>query len=136
MSDISLIFHHLGLAVENDKQAIIFLRGMGYETGEIIYDPEQNVHLRFCTAPGLPSFELIMPGIGNGPLTPIFKRHNELIYHPCYQVEDLGASLKSIEDAGLRVLTISQPKPSILFGGRRVSFYRIFGFGMIELLER
>jgi len=136
MSAISLIFHHLGLAVENDKEAIIFLRGMGYEVDEMIYDPEQNVHLRFCTAHGLPSFELIMPGIGNGPLTPIFKRHNELIYHTCYQVEDLGASLESIEDAGLRVLPVSEPKPAILFGGRKVSFYKIFGFGMIELLER
>lgn len=135
MSHISLIFHHLGLAVEDDKQALIFLRGVGYKVGERIYDPEQNVHLRLCTASGFPSCEMITPGVGEGPLTPILKRHKEWIYHTCYEVEDLDVSLKSMEEAGLRVLTLAPPKPAVLFGGRNVSFHQVLGFGMIEILE-
>jgi len=37
---------------------------------------------------------------------------------------------------GLRVLCISDPKPSVLFGGRNVSFYQIDGVGMVEMLEQ
>lgn len=135
MTNFGLKFHHLGLAVADDGDAIRFLQGMGYHTGEKIYDPEQNVHLRMCTSADKPDAEMIMPGIGEGPLTPILKRYNELIYHTCYEVDDLGTSLQAIEDAGLRILTIAEPKPAILFGGRKVSFYKIIDFGLIELLE-
>lgn len=135
MSDFGLKFHHLGLAVTDDSQAIRFLKGMGYDTGEKVYDPEQNVHLRMCAAADKPAVEMIMPGIGDGPLTPILKRYNELIYHTCYEVNELDASLRAIEDAGLRILPIAERKPAILFGGRQVSFYKIIGFGLIELLE-
>ena len=98
-------FHHLGLAVQNEAEGLAYLSVLGYSAGEKIYDPEQNVHVRLCTAPHLPA------------------------------VDDIDAIVNSLEYAKLRVLCLSPPKPAILFGGRMVSFYRVIGFGIIELLQ-
>jgi hypothetical protein len=130
-----LAFHHLGLAVKTEAAAISFLDGNGYACGERIYDPEQNVNLRMCTSSAGPWVELITPGEGDGPLTPILKRYDQLFYHSCYEVADRTASLAALREAGLRVLPVADAKPSLLFGGRQVSFYNIAGFGLVELLE-
>ena len=134
MSEFGLSFHHLGLAVKKEDDALIFLGGLGYEAGKQVYDELQNVHLRLCTLQDSPSVELVTPGHGPGPLTPIFKRHNELIYHTCYETDDREASLVAFENSGLRVLAVVEPKPAILFGGREVSFHTVLGFGLVELL--
>ena len=130
-----MTMHHLGLAVSREDDARLFLDGLGYEFGELVYDPEQDVHLRLATGENLTTIELIMPGENDGPLTPILKRYNELIYHTCYEALNPGASIKAMEDAGLRVMPVAEPRPAVLFGGRRVSFHAIAGFGLIELLE-
>lgn len=134
-SNFDLNFHHLGLAIKQEADAIKFLEGMEYDIGMKVYDPEQNVNLRMCTAPDKPAIEIITPGVGTGPLEPILNRYNELIYHSCYEVTNLEGSLSAMERAGLRVLPINEPKPAILFGGSKVSFYKVMGFGLIELLE-
>jgi methylmalonyl-CoA/ethylmalonyl-CoA epimerase len=126
----------MGLAVKNVSSADIFLRAQGYVASELIYDPEQNVNLTLYTSPyGSPAVELVIPGEGDGPLTAIFKRANEMIYHTCYETRNLAESLRKLEALGLRVITISEPKPAILFRGKNVSFYRISDLGLIELLE-
>ena len=130
-----LKFHHMGLALKKEDKALIFLDGLGYDPSRPVYDPEQKVNLRLCTAENKPSVELITPGTEPGPLDNILKKYNELIYHTCYETENLGDSLDAIEKQGLRILPVSPPKPAILFGGRLVSFYTIMGFGLIEILE-
>ena len=128
-------FHHLGLAVQNETEGLAYLSVLGYSAGEKIYDPEQNVHVRLCTAPHLPAVEIVTPGEGKTPLDPILQRQPEALYHTCYEVDDIDVIVKSLEDAKLRVLCLSPPKPAVLFGGRMVSFYRVIGFGIIELLQ-
>ncbi len=135
MSEFGLKFHHLGLAVSNEDQALVLLQGNGYKIGDKIFDPEQKVYLRFCTAETSPAIELIIRGPEPGPLEPILKRYNELIYHTCYEVDDLQQTITSMENANLRVLPIAERKPAILFNNKYVSFYKVMGFGMIELLE-
>lgn len=135
MNDFGLTFHHMGLALKKEDEALKFLNGLGYESGEQVYDPKQKVHLRLCAAEGKPSVELVTAGEEDGPLTPILKRYNELIYHTCYETQNLESSLEKIEQAGLRVVSVMPPTPAILFGGRKVSFYTIMGFGLIEILE-
>jgi len=34
------------------------------------------------------------------------------------------------------VLPVVEPKAAVLFNGRNVSFYKVMGFGLIELLEK
>ena len=136
MNEFGLTFHHMGLALKKEEDALKFLNGLGYDEGARVYDPEQKVNLRLCTAEGKPSVELVTKGDEESPLDNILKKFNELIYHTCYETTDLEKTLAAIEAVGLRVLPVSAPKPAILFGGRHVSFYTIMGFGLIEILEQ
>ncbi len=133
LSDLK--FHHYGLALKKEGDALKFLEAQGFEIGEKIYDPEQNVYVRLLEHPDKPTVEFVLPGEGECPLEPILKKHNEMFYHTCYETDDLDQTLKALDDLGLRVICIAERKPAILFGGRHVSFYKIFGFGIIELLE-
>jgi methylmalonyl-CoA/ethylmalonyl-CoA epimerase len=128
-------FHHLGLALRNDTEALVYLSHLGYTAGEKLYDPQQNVYVRLCTAPLLPAIEIVTPGEGKTPLDPILQRQPEAIYHTCYEVSDVAAYLENLEVGKIRAFCLSPPKPAILFGGRMVSFYRVIGFGIIELLQ-
>lgn len=137
MDQFGLTFHHMGLALKKEEDALTFLKGLGYYEGSSVYDPEQKVNLRICTAEGKPSVELVTKADGEeGPLENILKKYNELVYHTCYETQDLDASLEAMENAGLRILPVSPRKPAILFGGRHVSFYTVMGFGLIEILEQ
>ncbi len=135
MQDFGLTFHHMGLALKKEDEALKFLAGMGYTAGEKRYDDKQKVFLRMCSAVGRPNVELVTEGPEKGPITAILKRYSELVYHTCYETNDLQKSLKAMDAAGLRVIETSPPTPAILFDGRLVSFYTVIGFGVIEILE-
>jgi len=133
-----LKFHHLGLATKNEKKATDFLRGLGYSINEIVYDPLQNVNLILCKHESYPNVEIIFPKYINdinSPLSNIFKFQSELVYHICYTTTDLELSINKIKKLGLRVIPISLKKRAILFNNDLVSFYKIVGFGIIEILE-
>ncbi|MEZ0262658.1 MAG: VOC family protein [Alphaproteobacteria bacterium] len=132
-----LKFHHLGLAVRNDKEALTMLDALGYTPHERVFDPHQNVYVRLCTAEGQPAIEIVQPGeTDKSPIDPLISKYNELIYHTCYETPDLATTLQEIEGSGLRYMTIAERKPAALFGGRHVSFHKVFGWGILELLER
>jgi hypothetical protein len=128
-------FHHFGLAVRTDVPALRFLTALGYECGDVVYDDLQNVRLRMCVKAGDPAIEIIMPGDGEGPLTTILRKYEQLFYHSCYEVPDHTSALEMLNASGLRTMEVSPPKPAILFAGRKVSFYTIAGYGLVELLE-
>jgi hypothetical protein len=132
-----LKFNHLGLAVKNDKQTLIMLTAMGYKIGERIFDSIQNVYVRLCTSENKPNIEIVQQGDSDkSPIDNILSKYDELIYHTCYEVDDLSNVLSKISEYGLKCITLSDRKPAKLFNGRHVSFYKIFGFGIIELLEK
>jgi methylmalonyl-CoA/ethylmalonyl-CoA epimerase len=136
LNDFGLRFHHLGLAARRPNDAAILLRGLGYRIGEPIFDPEQNVNLTMCSRGAMPDIEVICPGQGKGPVDGLVARHSSgIVYHLCYVTDDLADTLQKINDARLRWQCVSPPKPAILFGGRRVSFYMIVGIGLIEIIE-
>jgi hypothetical protein len=131
-----LTFHHHGLAVKKDEQALIFLATLGYAAGDLVHDKVQDVRLRLCTHDSLPTVEIVMPGDGDGPTKGLLARNEGLLYHTCYEVDDREAALEAFEEAGLRAFEVLAPTPAILFGNRLVSFHTIRGFGLIELLDR
>lgn len=135
MNEFGLIFHHYGLAVQKDTEALTMLAGLGYKNGQNLYDPEQDVHVRLCMHPNMPTVEIVSKGTEDGPLKNILKRSSEMLYHSCYETHNLAESLTSIAEKGLRILPIAPRKKAILFEGRYVSFYYIIGFGLVELLE-
>ena len=135
LQNYGLFFHHFGLAVSNPSQALSFLQGLGYQPGELIYDPLQNINLVWCGHLSMPPVEVVSPAESPGPLGPYLSKISELIYHLCFRSDDVAASLGAIRDDGIRVLPVSPPKPAVLFGGQEVSFHMIKGFGLVELLH-
>jgi glyoxalase/bleomycin resistance protein/dioxygenase superfamily protein len=134
-SRYGLHFHHFGLAAREEAPARTFLEGLGYEVGELITDPLQNVRVSLARAPGLPTVELVLAAGEEGPLSNVLKRQETNIYHSCYTTQDAVAALAAIEASGLQHLEVSAPKPAVLFGGRPVSFHYVSGFGLIELIH-
>ena len=131
-----LVFHHLGLAVKDDRPALTMLEGLGYTIGERLHDPLRNIYLRLCSSPSHPAIEIVQPGDeGRSPVDKIIAQHSELIYHTCYETADLSNTLSMMQKAGLRCIPLTERQPAVLFGGRLVSFYKIPGWGIIELLE-
>lgn len=130
-----LTFHHHGLAVRRDDDALAMLGLLGYDASEVVNDPLLGVNLRLCTHPSFPTVEIVMPGEGQGPIDAILRRHDQLLYHTCYEVVDRAAVLYAFERADLRTIEVVGPTPAVLFGGRKVSFHSVMGFGLVELLE-
>jgi hypothetical protein len=130
-----LRFHHFGLAVKQPEMAMNFLAGLGYRIGPTYRDTEQEVHLMLATRRGMPAVEVIYPTEKPGPLDSILKSKDSMVYHLCYTSENRSESLRLLKAQNNRVFLLSSPRPAILFGGRKVSFYVIAGFGVIEILE-
>lgn len=136
MTNPHLQFHHFGLAVRRPDEARKLAAALGYQLGESVHDPAQNVHLQLCTHASQPAVEIVWPGGGAGPVDKLAQRHSSgIVYHLCYQADNLSAALAGWEAAGLKAICISPPQPAPLFGGRLVSFYNVVGLGLIEILE-
>jgi Glyoxalase/Bleomycin resistance protein/Dioxygenase superfamily len=135
MTNPHLKFHHWGLAVRQPAEAEKFLCLLGYRLGEAVFDPGQNVHLKMCVHETGPAVEIIWPGETTGPIHKLTDRHAAgIVYHVCYETNNLTAALAQLAEVGLRVVCISPPMQAPLFGGRPVSFYNIVGMGLVEIL--
>ena len=135
MPGFGLDFEHFGLATRQPEATLRFLGALGYESHEPINDPLQRVDLVLCRHASMPAVEVIWAAQAGGPLEAVLAAQPQSIYHLCYSSSDLQQSLTAMKAAGQRVITISAPKPAILFDNRRVSFYMVRGFGLIEILE-
>jgi catechol 2,3-dioxygenase-like lactoylglutathione lyase family enzyme len=136
MNNPHLRFHHFGLAVRRPDEARRFFSALGCQLGGVFFDPSQNVRLQLCTHPAHPAVELIWPGDTKGPIEELTQRHaGGIIYHVCYETDNLAAALEHYAQARLRIICISPPAQAPLFAGRRVSFYNLVGVGLIEILE-
>jgi methylmalonyl-CoA/ethylmalonyl-CoA epimerase len=101
-----------------------------------VFDPHQNVNLAMCVHTDQPAIEIIWPGDTPGPIHDLAARHaSGIVYHVCYETENLASTLDWLKSAGIKAICISPPKPAPLFNGRPVSFYNIRGMGLIEILE-
>jgi methylmalonyl-CoA/ethylmalonyl-CoA epimerase len=135
VNEFGLIFHHLGLAVRRPEAAIAYHRALGYTIEAPVYDPEQNVRLILCRSAAMPDIELISPADGPSPIDGIVLKYDSAIYHTCFTAPDAAASIARMKAAGLKVLCVAPPKPAVLFGGKKVSFYTVLGVGTIEIIE-
>jgi glyoxalase/bleomycin resistance protein/dioxygenase superfamily protein len=134
MNRYGLDFHHFGLAVKSPEPAFRYLGDLGYRAGGSCYDPLQKVHLAMRHHARMPDVEVIWPGAEPSPIDSILKHNDTLIYHLCYTSDNVEQSLAALEQAGMEVLPLGFPKPAVLFGGIEVSFYRIIGVGVIEII--
>jgi catechol 2,3-dioxygenase-like lactoylglutathione lyase family enzyme len=135
MTLAGLQFAHLGLAVKSAERAHRFLTQLGYTPGVPVQDDAQNVNLSLCTHPSMPAVELIWPTETPGPLDAMLKQHAELAYHLAYEVPAIDGAISALKAAGHRVLPVTPQRPAVLFGLRKVAFYRVAGVGLVELIE-
>jgi methylmalonyl-CoA/ethylmalonyl-CoA epimerase len=136
MNNPHLKFHHFGLAVRRPDEARKFVSSLGYKTGEAMFDPAQKVHLELCTHPSHPAVEIVWPSDTKGPIGSMTERHAAgIIYHVCYETDNLMAAIAYLETTGLNPICISPPTPAPLFNNQKISFYNVIGIGLIEILE-
>jgi len=128
-------FHHLGLAVASPEEAFRYLAALGYQAGNQAFDPLQRVNLAMRHHPTMPDVEVIWPGQGPSPIDTMIKKTGSMIYHLCYTTSDSDAVLSAWAARGIDVVTVSPPTPAVLFGGQKVSFHHVSGFGLIEILH-
>ena len=133
LKDIA-VFHHVGIAVKDFKAGVKFYTGLGYSASQPVIDKHQNVELVMLKSDSFPDIELIKPVNENSPVNNYLKNYNEMIYHFCYETNDLIKMLDILKK-DFRVICISEPKPAVLFDGRKVSFYYIKDVGIVEFLE-
>ncbi|WP_050043514.1 VOC family protein [Bradyrhizobium sp. LTSPM299] len=131
----ALAFHHLGLAVASPEDAFRYLASLGYTAGNAAFDPIQRVNLAMRHHLLMPDVEVIWPGDGPSPIDKLIKRNGTMIYHLCYACPDAEQALAALSASGVEIMPVSAPAPAILFGGQKVSFHLVSGFGLIELLE-
>lgn len=129
-------FHHFGLAAVDPVRATAFVAQLGYHCSSAVFDPLQNVHLRWCECDCAPAIEIVSPAERDGPLGRILIDQPSSFYHLCYEIEVTTTdALDTLRVGGARVVTVLAPLPAVLFDGRNVSFHMVQGFGLIELLE-
>lgn len=131
-----LRFHHFGLAARYPARAVEFLQALGYSCAEPIHDPLQGADLRWCTRKDAPAVEVVSAVDDGGPLASILAGQGTSFYHLCYETGGSTApAIEFMRSQGIRVVTVCEPLPAILFGGRLVSFHMVHGYGLIELIE-
>ena len=129
-------FHHYGLAAADPAAAAAFATKLGYVCGPVLFDPLQDVHLRWCEHAMSAPLEIVSPASPDGPLKRILAEQPSSFYHLCYEIPgDTATALAALRADGTRVATVVAPIPAVLFGGRRVSFHMVRNFGLLELLE-
>ncbi|VIO71730.1 VOC family protein [Bradyrhizobium ivorense] len=131
----ALAFHHFGLAVAAPEEAFRYLASLGYLAGNSAFDPIQRVNLAMRHHPVMPDVEVIWPGHGPSPIDKLIKRTGTMIYHLCYACPNAEQALDALAASGVEIVPVGVPAPAVLFGGQKVSFHHVSGFGLIELLE-
>jgi Glyoxalase/Bleomycin resistance protein/Dioxygenase superfamily len=130
-----LRFHHFGLAVPNSDEAFRFLKALGYTLGAVVFDPLQLVNLAMCTHREMPDVEVIWPSDVPSPIDRLLRRGGPMVYHLCYVAIAPKRAIAAMEEDGLNVTAIGEPKPAVLFGGQQISFFNIENIGLIELIH-
>lgn len=127
-------FHHFGIACKDIDKTSDCYRGIGYEVGEVVFDPLQNVNICFLTHPTMPLVELLSPVDKNSPVIQILDKVGVTPYHTCYEVNDLDSAIKTFRRQ--RYVVVAKPKDACAIENRRVSFLYNPDMGLIELVEK
>ena len=108
---------------------------LGYVlTSEIVFDPLQKVRVAMLRHPehdevGL---ELVEPAADDAPVVNHLKK-NVHLYQIAYEVPNVEETLARARANG--AIIISHPKPSVLFGGRRIAFIFTPDGYIVEFVE-
>ena len=128
--------NHIGVAVEDIHCACCEYGKLGFEKeGNIFVDTGRRIQVQYIQNDML-RFELVAP-ICKEESSPvdcfIGKRKAYVMYHICYEVEDLDASISEYKQKGYFLL--EEPKNSDAMGGYRTAYLFQKCVGLVELVE-
>jgi len=126
--------HHIGIAVHDLDAAIALYRGtFGVTEWERIALPEQQMQVAVCHV-GEQMLELLMPTSDQSPVARFLQTRGEGTHHLAYQVDDLQAALRSLEDKGVRLVD-RHARPGI--HGTKIAFIhpKAMQGVLVELVE-
>lgn len=130
--------HHIGYAVQSIEKSLSAYKGLGYrQISEICDDNTRKVKIVFIQhILSQTVIELISPLTADSPVTGQLDKMKKMAspYHICYEVDDIGESIKSFKKRGFVPIDIPESAPAL--DGRLVSFLLNKDVGMIELLQR
>ena len=131
-----MIFHHIGIAVENIDMSIKVYSDMGYVLKNKVkyFDPIQNVNICFMFKKSHPLIELISPSSAKSPINRILKNNGSTPYHTCYEVDSIDKEIMNFKKIGF--IQIMKPQNAIAFEGRKICFLISRSIGLIELLQK
>lgn len=121
--------HHIGIAatdMERTKQRLLKMYPDA-EVGDIIYDPLQETSLCLFKISDGTIFEIVC-----GEKVKKIARSGFNVYHVCMETDDFDGTMEQWLQNGFDLIV--EPKPAVLFDGRRVAFWRT-EMGLVELLE-
>lgn len=126
-------FHHIGIATKDIEKSALAYSLLGYQSGDLIYDPIQRVNLCFLKQEGFPVIELVSPVEETSPVNNILSKNGTMPYHTCYAVGDITTEIEKFKKN--KFLVVVSPVPAVAFDNRRVCFLYHKTSGLIELLE-
>ncbi len=117
-------FDHIGIAVRSIEDIV----GGNEKTKDDI----QKVCVSFFDSAGV-RFELVEPACEDSPVTRLLK-NNQSLYHVCFRVDDINASIKGSRSKGFHL--VSGPVPAVAFGGKKIAWLFSRVLGLVELVEK
>ena len=133
----SLRLHHIGYAVDHiEPNAQAYITRFGYEPiTPILHDPIQTAYVQFLKLPHDQTYlEFVAPDSPTSKLTAVTAKTGGGLNHLCYIAGPLEETIDHLESAGLRL--ISDPKPAVALGNRRICWLLGPHRVPIELVER
>lgn len=135
-AEVSLRFHHMGVAVPALDQAIRVYRDLfGYRLQSGPFeDPIQRVAVCFLERGEAiePLLELIAPLAEESPIKSVLLKGGGA-YHICFETCDLQKTLAEVTGKGCVI--VSQPVPAVAFEGRRIAWFFTPTRQLVELVE-
>ena len=127
--------HHIAYVTRNLEQKAAQLADLlGFRiAGPIVIDTVQGVRIQFMEMADSGLLELLEP---HGEQSPV-RRHLQKgggLYHLCFEVDDLDATLQRFRDTG-DAAVVCEPVPAPAIDNRRVAFVVTTGRDLIEFVE-
>lgn len=125
--------HHVGVAVANLEEAVSHYQALGLKVEKVEEVPSEGVRVAFLPV-GETHLELLQPTDPNSPVARFLAKHGPGLHHLCLQVDDLAASLRRAQAAGLELVGDG---PRAGASGARVCFFhpRSTGGVLLELWQ-
>jgi methylmalonyl-CoA/ethylmalonyl-CoA epimerase len=125
-------FHHLGMAVHDIDKGRAYLESLGGVVKSPVHeDAIQRVRVQFVDLGGQ-VIELVAPHGENSPVDGTLDG-GKRIYHLCFEVRDLKATIEDWRGKG--AILVVEPVPAVAFGDRRIAFMVTRERDLFEFVE-